>query len=71
MMIYLDLCDINLYDSLAEYDSLDKKEELREITKTEGYDISLIIPSNVSYLSKEYLKIANKIMRRARYHIVR
>lgn len=59
-LIQLDLCDINLYDSLAEYGALAKKEELREITKTEGYDISLIIPSNVSYVSKEYLEIAKQ-----------
>ncbi len=59
-LIQLDLCDISLYERLSTYGTLDKKEELREITKTEGYDISLIIPSNVSYVSKEYLEIAKQ-----------
>lgn len=59
-LIQLDLCDINLYERLVEYGTLEKKEELREITKTEGYDISLIVPSNISYVSKEYLEIAKQ-----------
>lgn len=57
-LVQLGLCDISLYDELKEYGSIEKKEELQEITKLEGYDISLIIPSNVSYISKEYLEIA-------------
>lgn len=59
-LIQLDLCDISLYEKLAEYGTLEKKEELRKITKTEGYDISLIVPSNISYVSKEYLEIAKQ-----------
>lgn len=57
-LVQLGLCDISLYDELKEYGSIEKKEELQEITQLEGYDISLIIPSNVSYISKEYLEIA-------------
>lgn len=59
-LIQLDLCDISLYEKLVEYGTLEKKEELREITKTEGYDISLIVPSNASYVSKEYLEMAKQ-----------
>lgn len=59
-LIQLDLCDISLYEKLAEYGTLERKEELREITKTEGYDISLIVPSDISYVSKEYLEIAKQ-----------
>lgn len=59
-LIQLNLCDIKLYDRLVAYGSLEKKEELREITKLEGYDISLIIPSKISYVSKEYLEVAKK-----------
>lgn len=56
-LVQLDLCDISLYDALAEYGSLEMKEELRSITKIEGYDISLIVPSNSHYISKEYLEL--------------
>jgi Zn-dependent peptidase ImmA (M78 family) len=59
-LVQLDLCDISLYESLVEYGTLEKKEELRYITKTEGYDISLIVPSNIVHVSKEYLEIAKK-----------
>ena len=59
-LVQLDLCDISLYKSLAEYGTLEKKEELRDVTKTEGYDISLILPSNTIYVSKEYLEIAKQ-----------
>ena len=59
-LVQLDLCDISLYETLAEYGTLAKKEELREITKKEGYDISLIVPTNISYISKEYLEIAKQ-----------
>ncbi|MBB6632063.1 ImmA/IrrE family metallo-endopeptidase [Clostridium algidicarnis] len=59
-LVQLDLCDISLYESLVEYGTLEKKEELRDITKTEGYDISLIVPSNIVYVSKEYLEIAKQ-----------
>lgn len=59
-LVQLDLCDICLYQSLVEYGSLAKKEELREITKMEGYDISLIVPTEIAYVSKEYLEIAKQ-----------
>lgn len=57
IFLHQSFCDINLYETLAEYGTLAKKEELRETTKTEGYDISLIVPSNASYVSKEYVEI--------------
>lgn len=59
-LVQLDLCNINLYESLAEYSSLEKKGILREITKKEGYDISLIIPSKVTSIPKEYIEIAKQ-----------
>lgn len=57
-LIQLDLCDVSLYEKLVEYGSLEKKEVLREVTKKEGYDISLIVPSNVTFIPKEYIEIA-------------
>lgn len=57
-LIQLNLCDRNLYKKLVEYGSVEKKEILREITKKEGYDISLIIPSNITFIPKEYIEIA-------------
>lgn len=56
-LIYLDLCDADLYDSLLDYCSLDNKDLLLELTKKEGYDCSLILPSNAQYVSKEYEEI--------------
>jgi Zn-dependent peptidase ImmA (M78 family) len=59
-LVQLDLCDISLYESLVEYGTLEKKKELRDITKTEGYDISLIVTSSIVHVSKEYLEIAKQ-----------
>lgn len=59
-LIQLNLCDISLYDQLLSYGSLEKKEELREMTRKEGYDISLITSSNILSVSKEYLEMAKK-----------
>jgi Zn-dependent peptidase ImmA (M78 family) len=59
-LIQLDLCSIELYENLASYGELEKKEILQEITKKEGYDISLITPSYKSFISKEYIEISRK-----------
>jgi len=59
-LVQLELCEINSYEFLASYGSIEKKEELRRITEREGYNISLFLPSFISYVSKEYLEIAKQ-----------
>lgn len=59
-LVQLDLCSIDLYDDLASYGECENKEKLQEITMREGYDISLITPSNKSYISKEYIEISRR-----------
>ncbi|MEF9992331.1 MAG: ImmA/IrrE family metallo-endopeptidase [Romboutsia sp.] len=59
-LVQLDLCSIDLYEHLASYGTNEKSLELQEITKKEGYDISLIMPSKKSYVSKEYIEISRK-----------
>lgn len=56
-LVYLNLCDKNLYDSLSEICEIEHSEEFRIITKREGYDCSLITKSNVTHVSKEYEEI--------------
>lgn len=59
-LIQLNLCDASLYEELSRFSSVEKKQELREITKKEGYDISTITPTKASFVSKEYLEYAKK-----------
>lgn len=59
-LVQLDLCDISLYKDLEVYGSLEYSSELQDITKKEGYDISLIVPSKKSFISKEYIEIARR-----------
>lgn len=59
-LVQLNLCSIDLYDELASYGACENKVKLQEITMKEGYDISLITPSNKSYISKEYIEISRR-----------
>ena len=54
-LIQLNLCSLNKYPDLVEICSLEKEYELQSITKEEGYNIDLIIPSRENYIPKEYI----------------
>lgn len=56
-LVYLGLCDENLYERLADFCTLDNKDKLQELTKKEGYECDLIDVSNIRYVSKEYEEI--------------
>ena len=60
MLIQLDLCDASRYEYLREYASLDNKLKLQELTRKEGLDISLIVPSYITSIPKEYLEIVKQ-----------
>lgn len=59
-LVYLNLCDIGLYEELCEYCSLANAGLLQDLTKKEGYDCSLIKKSNAQYVSKEYEEIIRR-----------
>ncbi|VIG20061.1 putative Zn peptidase [Clostridioides difficile] len=55
-LIQFDLCDINRYKELSDFGNLQNKLKLQELTKIEGYDLSLITPSKVCFVSNEYIE---------------
>ena len=55
-LVQLNLCERNKYDSLSEICSLENADKLQLLTKKEGYDIKLIIPSNEKFIPKEYIE---------------
>lgn len=55
-LIQLQLCSLNKYEELVEICSVENIEKLQSLTKKEGYDIDLIIPSRITYISKEYIE---------------
>lgn len=56
--IHLELCDINKYEYLRSFGSVEKADELVRLTKQEGFDCSLIKPSKVKSISDEFIEIA-------------
>ncbi|NLY77251.1 MAG: ImmA/IrrE family metallo-endopeptidase [Tissierellia bacterium] len=54
-LIQLKLCAEDKYFSLLEIASLENKDKLQSLTREEGYSIDLIVPSEVTYIPKEYL----------------
>lgn len=59
-LVYLNLCDISLYENLCEYCSLEKAELLQELTRKEGYSCGLIEKSLSQYVSREYEEIIKR-----------
>jgi len=59
-LVYLKLCDVELYDELSDYCTLKNAEVLQELTKKEGYDCSLIKNSYAKYVSREYEEIIKR-----------
>ena len=55
-LIQLQLCAAKKYDFLQSYGSTERAVELQTLTKQEGKDICLIIPSHVNSISDEYLQ---------------
>ncbi len=56
-LVYLELCDENLYEHLEEFCTLENKVKLQDLTKKEGYECKIIDVSNIRYISKEYEEI--------------
>lgn len=59
-LIQLDLCTKEKYDELAEICTLENKDQLQTLTQKEGYDISLITPSEAIYIPKEYIEFVKR-----------
>ena len=59
-LVYLNLCDIDLFEPLCEYCSMENVELLQDLTKKEGYNCDLIKKSSVNYVSKEYEEIIKR-----------
>jgi len=55
-LIQLDLCSKGKYEELVQICSIENKEKLQSLTKREGYSTELIVPSKVTYISKEYIE---------------
>ncbi|NLC68913.1 MAG: ImmA/IrrE family metallo-endopeptidase [Clostridiaceae bacterium] len=55
-LIQLNLCSFDKYEELADICSMEKAEMLQALTKREGYDLDLIVPSRVTYVPKEYIE---------------
>lgn len=56
-LVFLGLCNRELYSELRGIASLENKEVLKKLEMQEGFDSSLIESSNANYISKEYEKI--------------
>lgn len=54
-LIQLNLCSPKRYNRLIEIASLENKDQLQALTKEEGFDIDLIIPSKANQIPAEYL----------------
>jgi Zn-dependent peptidase ImmA (M78 family) len=55
-LIQLGLCSKDRYEELVKICSKENAEILQSLTKREGYSTDLIIPSKVTYISKEYIE---------------
>lgn len=65
-LIQLNLCSTNKYEELVNICSLENKEQLQSLTKREGYNIALIIPSKVTYIPKKYIEFIKSNYERGR-----
>lgn len=55
-LIQLGLCSIYKYEELLDICSLQNAEKLQVLTRKEGYDISLIVPSKRYYIPQQYIE---------------
>lgn len=55
-LIQLGLCSIDKYEKLLNICSLQNAKELQILTRKEGYDISLIVPSKQFYVPQQYIE---------------
>lgn len=54
-LVQLNLCSWEKYSKLLEIASLENKDQLQTLTKEEGFNIDLIVPSKANYIPREYL----------------
>jgi len=54
-LVQLDLCAPKKYSSLLEISTIENKDKLQAITREEGYNIDLILPSMENYIPREYI----------------
>lgn len=54
-LLQLNLCSIKKYHELIEISTLENKARLQKLTREEGFDIDLILPSRVHYIPDEYM----------------
>lgn len=59
-LIQLRLCDEKLYDTLLNYQAVEKADELKRITLLEGYTTDLIIPTMARSISTEYIEVVRR-----------
>ena len=57
-LIQLNLCSPKKYKRLGEIASLENKDKLQALTKEEGFNIDLIVPSKENYIPHEYIVYA-------------
>ena len=60
-LIQLGLCDKTKYEDLREYSTLEKADELKKITKEEGFGLELITSSMKKSISQENIEIARRL----------
>ena len=59
-LIQIRLCDKKLYETLLDFQSLERVKDLEKITQQEGYTTELIKPSGVKSISTEYIEVVRR-----------
>jgi Zn-dependent peptidase ImmA (M78 family) len=55
-LIQLDLCSRDRYEELKDICLKENKEQLQALTRQEGFTIDLIVPSEVTYVPREFIE---------------
>ena len=55
-LIKLDLCSRDRYEELKDICLKENKEQLQALTRQEGFTIDLIVPSEVTYVPREFIE---------------
>lgn len=56
--LQLKLISLEVFNDLAQYGSLEKKQELQDLTRDNGYNINLLIPTNEISVSRKFVDFA-------------
>lgn len=59
-LVFLGLCNLDIYEKLAEVCTKENADKLQKMTLSEGYDCNLILSSKICYVSKEYEEIIRR-----------